>query len=151
MINTELRIGNSILYDFHEQSGGRKRITVCDKDLLNMSRESSTGLYNPILLTEYELYLMGFKKKEHHLVDAYVMVLSEVESPLNKDSIMFKEIALSFCNDKGNGEYYFFMKQGNRNDIYSDAIVTLSSNINYVHQLQNLYHALTETELKSVG
>lgn len=51
-----------------------------------------------------------------------------------------RELTLSICNDKGKGEYYFYVRD---NEDFTGFNMRLFT----VHQLQNLYHALTGLEL----
>ena len=43
----ELRIGNYVTFDFHENIGGNKVIEVFAKDLMNMEKEKSDEKLQP--------------------------------------------------------------------------------------------------------
>lgn len=158
MDTKELRIGNKVeaLYDIDNELseivtvGCIDNIGVTEHGYSVSFTDGNYDKYNDISgipLTEEWLLKLGFEKKQHHLIDLVVKVISEVESPQDKSSVIFKEVALSVCNDKGKGEYYFFMKQGNRNDEFDNSIVTITSDMRYVHQLQNLYFSITGKEI----
>ena len=50
-------------------------------------------------------------------------------------------LQLSICNDKGEGEYYAMIRQ-------EDEMISVPKRIFFVHELQNLFFALTGTELE---
>jgi len=51
-------------------------------------------------------------------------------------------LQLAYCNDKGKGEYYAMITQ-------DEDIISMPKRVFYVHELQNLYHALTGLELET--
>ena len=121
----ELRIGNFI-EDIHYP----ELILFTEVDL-----ELFAGLYDgtilesdlqPIPLTEKWLLDFGFQKNAFSF-----------KKKLD-DSTHFE---VSICNDKGLGEYYGVLRQEND-------ILIIPQRTFYLHQLQNLYFALTGQELQ---
>lgn len=114
----ELRIGN-YLTNFLGEVFQANGLTIGN------FHHNEFGLPEPIPLTEEWLLKFGFKQ---HIL-CYRKVLS-------KD----RYLMLALCNDKGLGEFYFYVKDNN--DFTGFEIRIFS-----VHQLQNLYFALTGEEL----
>lgn len=95
--------------------------------------------YEPIELTEEWLEKFGFEKDEHFDVDK------------NDEWIASFEILLYFKEDKSINSYIFWDKRdGCHLQLGGELDVALRHfpNIKYVHQLQNLYFALTGKELE---
>lgn len=64
-----------------------------------------------------------------------------------KGKYSFREISISWCNDRALGEWYFFFRDGTPKTPGDDHIVTITRELRYVHELQNLYYAITKKEL----
>lgn len=88
-----------------------------------------------IRINELNLLALGFIKKPNIIQDIYELVLLN-----NKyDNLYsYKSIILSECNDKGKGEYYCFIKQGETDDRYEDSIVTITNNMLYIEDLKKI-------------
>jgi hypothetical protein len=120
----ELRIGNYVLC-----RGAFARVTSISEDGIGYVKQSGIGegkiplkLVKPITLTEEWLLKFGFEVNEFHKnykikVDYY------------HHSIKFYENEWVYSND------------------ISDASCHTIASVNYVHQLQNIYFALTNEEL----
>ncbi len=120
MKSNELRIGNWVLWDSIEAQ-------IDAQDILSISKNEQEVFYAPIPLTEEWLIRFGFEERQ-----------LSFSKRLND----YTEIKLSMCNDMGKGEYYAFIKQ--REDM-----ISTPQRMFYVHQLQNLFFALTGEELKT--
>jgi len=95
----------------------------------------------PILGNENILIDLGFKKYESIIEPSYSYKLEDIneyDDILKKQHIHYKEISLMFCNDKGKGEYYVFIREGTTNDRLEDSIITISREYRFIHQVQNL-------------
>ena len=98
----------------------------------------------PIKLNEEILFRLGFGEfpllrglADHGIYGRF----SSFERIIYQSEYNRKSISVTLCNDKGQGEYYVFFKD-------DDNVVTLTRNLMYVHQLQNLYFSLKGEELK---
>lgn len=120
---TELRIGNTVDYRLQKNP-----ITIEAKDLLEFEKKPQDvieTIFLPIPLDESCLVKFGFKK-------------------------MAKGFMLNIPTGGENDNYFISMSSESgiivnylTNDYWS------SNNIEYVHQLQNIYFALTSEELKT--
>lgn len=117
---TELRIGNYC----KEITPCRNRITQVSKDHFIDMDQGEIDLF-PIPLTEEWLVKFGFGKSDEH------------EMSLEVDIIGLKECDVTIFYD-----YHF-----KRFTLDSEFGTQLIPHIKYVHQLQNLYFALTGEEL----
>lgn len=118
---TELRIGNII---HHPQKGGSGYVYVNHRTINDISSTNNEVGYKPIPLTEEWLVKFGFKKykKLHSYLDPHL------PSPFyeKNDFSLFKyDFGFRFFTDL-------------EKEVY----------IKYIHQLQNLYFALTGEELR---
>lgn len=62
----------------------------------------------------------------------------------------YRSLSLAYNNDDAIPKYYTYYRQynsGNPNDRCEDNIVQVRHDLQYLHQLQNLYFSLTQTEL----
>ena len=121
----ELRIGNWIQSEtevFGEKKFRQWQVEIEDLEYIESNPEDYFG----IPITEDWLLKAGFNT-----------------TPLGyKINIGDKrELTLSLCNDKGKGEYYFYVRD-------NEDFTGFSIRIFYLHQLQNLYFALTNKELE---
>jgi hypothetical protein len=127
---SELRIGN--LLEFSNGIQPTKTVTVGRRFFSSASIEKEdgdfeiTGYYKPIALNEIWLQKLGFKKKGS---EWKLFPCAEVQI------IVFNE------NDYNGVMFYTRTIHTDYTPIYC------GSQINYVHQLQNLYYALTSVEL----
>jgi len=116
----ELRIGNLVIWNGDPEESG----LICPidgEDIDKMERsEAYSKEHSPIQLTEEWLIKFGFEKDQFYFM----------KHPLNI-GLFQNEIDVNYCDseDEG-GEFQLF-------DV----------NLKYVHQLQNLYFALTGEEL----
>jgi len=128
-MKTQLRIGNLVHYHmvdkYHDPSGWDEVNVVDAQDLLWLSENDNDGIYKPIPLTEEWLVRMGFEKQTTDCCDIYrgmgflIEDLGHLPIDINWSVRLFI--------DKDNTDYL--------------------RSINSIHQLQNLYHALTGEEL----
>ena len=120
LAKTELRIGNSIR---DVQTKGIKKVTV--GMLSNWERLHSPpyGGYEPVEITESELLKYGFRKVDDRTFK-FPKSNWEVFKRVDRSGVFFWSIDSGECDL----------------DLY----------IGYVHQLQNVYFALTERELEVI-
>lgn len=127
MKTEELRIGNYMQY--RDKS---RLLQVCNIGLLGFETVDENGLlygsddildYNPISLTEEWLFDFGFKNTEIGVFEIKVLSRGSINIHTNRMDIKFVELGTT-------GHYLFGVVD-----------------IKYVHQLQNLYFALTGKEL----
>jgi len=121
---TELRIGNLVYWDIPEKIGVPHKVLLIKTNSINttpISLGDTINDYLPITLTEEWLLRFGFRKKSDHI---YL-------SP-NNDSLRLWGFAWNIEQ---------FMIVGGWIEINTPSI-------KYVHQLQNLYFALTGIELQ---
>ena len=124
---TELRIGNYNLFN-----GKLDRIN----DGYDIDHVKNEDGHEPVLLTEEWLLRLGFKLEEHKNGNIFRIKTSTKSDRykgflelVNKNSIESPMFFISLNSDCG--KYFPF-----------------TSDIDYVHQLQNLYFALTDKELE---
>jgi len=128
---TELRIGNKVYIDYLDVDTGKwhqQIIEISYRDIYNLinSNHMLKGAYEGIPLTEDWLLRFGFKKD-------------------NNEWKLFPcaEIQIIVFNEGVYNGVMFYTRT-----IHSDYTPIYCNNIiNNVHQLQNLYYALTELEL----
>jgi hypothetical protein len=116
----ELRFGN-----FVRTTITHTNIKITIDELLEIINEPSEHQLEPIPLTEDWLLKFGFEKITHAV----------------------RSYSYHIC-DK-NERYWFFRISGQFGTITREITCVLSYEIKHVHQLQNLYFALTGKELKS--
>lgn len=127
----ELRIGNCceyLLEDKFENPDNLWSLNVIDaEDILYLSKYPDCENYRPIVLTPEVLEKCGF----------------EFDESVYKSKIYGNNEWIEF--DKDGDCFNVFLKQGNVTG--SDDVILLYTQIDYLHQLQNLYFALTGEEL----
>jgi hypothetical protein len=141
---SELRIGNYHLYyiedKFDEHKEWDEVCTIDAKDLVWLSSEKGKNdlNYKPIPLTEKWFKKLGFRKLEKRGMYGYMYAMSHfdydyiIERDFEEYISHFVGIEYTDSNDKRDkGKVYHF-----------------SYDLKYVHQLQNLYFALTKEELQ---
>ena len=128
---SELRIGN-LIFDYAGRQITIKKIDFPSEILIYfIGCEENHSEYNlndikPIRLTEEWLMKFGFKKKKYPNPRVW--------------SYMYDFGFLSL-------RYHYFGLKNNRNYLISATECRWDNDIKYVHQLQNLYFALTGEEL----
>jgi hypothetical protein len=128
MKNTEVRIGNFVHYQINDKFDERgqwnevTRIEAIDFECIDQ-------YYLPIHLTESWLLEFGFQNKKDKKYKQKLWFIDNLDFEFR-------------LRQSVNGYYNLFMF-----DIYFQKESPTKYNIYYVHQLQNLYFALTEKEL----
>lgn len=62
--------------------------------------------------------------------------------------LTFKSISVVFNNDTSEIQYYLFMREGEiSQERDKDSIVTITKSLKYLHELQNVFYCITNTEL----
>lgn len=127
---TDLRVGNFVL----DNLGGILKIN-------GISSNSDLSHIKPIKLTEEWLLKFGFDKNKSLIIDSYSKSISK-HSTLKLLNVTIQQ-----------GNEYIAIREGENEKPSTVDIVTVLLNGDthgrpfYVHQLQNLYHALTGQEL----
>ena len=119
---TELRIGNLVNYDTAEGDVFTNVIDWQDLKWLSEDEKGFNLVHNPIPLTEEWLKKLGFKLVFAGQGDGYIYQCGE----------LCKSITIH---------------SRDRNKFLYSTFNSCEINIQYVHQLQNLYFALTNEEL----
>ena len=117
MKSSELRIGNWVYKEV-----GITALEPIKLDLLDIIKHSYTDCFQPIPLTKEWLVKFGFDEVDDYWDNGNLKIYSD------------------WTNDKG---VYFYMDYNRLPTMTSRA----SIDICYIHQLQNLYFALTGEEL----
>lgn len=129
----ELRIGNLITYKSRAKTNEEMEV---EPGSLFRIEDDENG-YDPIPLTEEWLVKFGFKKHTNNST----WFISEEET--------LEEGDMCFCIENEDSEYNSGGKDGASSVWYFNQLGMISDvPIQYVHQLQNLYFALTGEELK---
>lgn len=118
----EFRIGNCIQYFIETDNLGWQ-----DLKWLSEQPESFTSQHRPIRLTEEILLKCGFEKKNHTWSDKSVSIGLFFKNGYYVEN---SREGFLFCQLHYSGQGWFF------------------KNTEYLHQLQNLYFALTGQELE---
>ena len=122
---SELRIGNKLFYRMKDRMDERQEWNEVDtidaEDILSIQKGSKS--YLPIPLTEEWLKKFGFKD---------VIGRHGYKIKTTNAKVIWNEVVLEFWN-----EWHFSGDEG----------IKMSIAIKHVHQLQNLYFALTGEEL----
>lgn len=90
-------------------------------------------------LTEETITDLGFNTVKSCIQDSYLLILKDEkykEDFLPEVTYSYKAISLSLCNDKGQGEFYLFLREGFTDDRTKDEIVTITRNLQYVEDLE---------------
>ena len=120
---TELRIGNWVKWNYEERSDGNAYPVEFGYELDDI--KNNPNIVKPIPLTEEWLVKFGFEK-----MDAFGWV---------KDFITLDESVAHYSFDMWRGTY----------SIEKCDMTEIPQEIKHVHQLQNLYFALTGQELQT--
>ena len=103
--------------------------------------EHWTGNFTYIPITPEILKKCGFVD-DGGITNSYSMMLPSLQR-------QFKSLSIGWCNDSSDHKWYAFFRDGDKDKPReSDEVVCLMRNMNYLHQLQNLYFSLTQNELK---
>lgn len=128
---TELRIGNYLTYHTPDDTDMPCKIDA--QDILNISTNymHNAEIHSPIPLTEEILLKCGFEKEP-------------ISYSINIDSFGGGK-RLSFS-----GDYLYITDSEKQNTIPTDIITLWNKDLRkefYLHELQNIFHAITGTEL----
>lgn len=131
----ELRIGNTLQYYIGEEGCEWDETTIDWQDLkwCTEKNENFNQVHKPISLSEEWLKGFGFEKAIGYI----------------RETFDEKSLELAFNTDTAEVQWYCFYR--NVNPGMNDDYVALRKNLKYVHELQNLYFALTGEELITKG
>ena len=136
MDSSELRIGNYVNFEF---KSGVDKISIFPKDLFEMyKREEVKDMLSPIPLTEEWLIKFGFRLLRKDEFNDYTQIVYGKSIIVGDEDNSEKLVIYLPFNRCEIGEY------NPKDDDYS---YILNIDINYVHQAQNLFYSLTNTEL----
>lgn len=137
----ELRIGNWV-----RNIDGSFQVTkilehfVTYRDNKDYPQECRYEDLRPIVLTPELLERCGFDGNPNTMKGASLEIKDHER--------VFKSISIYYNNDTAENQYYLFMREGAKDEPRTnDGVVLLMRNLQYLHQLQNLYYALTTIEL----
>jgi hypothetical protein len=136
----ELRIGNWVqpIEPLADAFNGYRQVTTVYENRGTVEYHYPLAWFEPIPLTEELLLKCGFVKDN---IGGYWIELPSLKQ-------QFKTLTIAWCNDSPDHKWYAFFRDGKRDDDRNnDAVVCLMRNMNYLHQLQNLYFTLTGQEL----
>jgi hypothetical protein len=123
----ELRIGNYVEKSIKSGNGRKIIDKIGCQDIVRIFEGIGNFNYEPIPITEEWLLKFGFKKAYNEWI---LHPCFEVKIIIYNESVY-------------NGVMFY------TRTIHADyAPIYCNNHINYIHQLQNLYHALTGEELK---
>jgi hypothetical protein len=134
---SELRIGNLVYEIINNYNEEVVKITSLSDMFIGWSPYRNTGHHNhikPIPLTEEWLLKFRFKEVKRYTHDYEEKIYSKSIIVGSENHCETLTISMPF-------------KVGFIGDYFSDECYTLNIDINNVHQLQNLYFALTGEEL----
>jgi len=134
----ELRIGNKLYFcnRSHIVMGISINLLFIENDFKHVIGPYEIEDFSPIPLTEDCLVKFGFNKIE----DTHRKIINE------EDLCVYEMLLIDPCNDAGYiVQYYEVFDTNPETDDYR--FVSLQNEVKYVHQLQNLYFALTGEEL----
>lgn len=147
MKTNELRIGNFVNCALNEQiripESTVRRVDAMlpfGEIIVDLKPTDSFTIKCPIVhctgipLTEEWLVKFGFKK----VIGWYINVREHADG-------LFDSLELADNNDKAENQFYVYFRNMR---IETDDYVLLRKDLKYVHELQNLYFALTGEELK---
>jgi len=130
MKDNEVRLGNYVLSEI-ENTRMSKGIIQLDASALMYLFDVDDDWHRikPIPLTEQWLEKTTATINETPLAKYFNYFLNEST-----------KISLMLCNDKGKGEFYVMIQQ-------EDEVVSIPRRMFFIHEWQNLYFALTGSEL----
>lgn len=80
----------------------------------------------------------GFILRPNLIQDSYEFIIDDengVCTFTNSPFFNYKAMSASWCNDKGQGEYYLFLRQGSTDKRHEDEVVTLTRELLYEQDL----------------
>jgi len=99
-----------------------------------------------VKITPEILINLGFIHRPNLIQESWEYVLTDVIFPKTFESdtvgYAYRSISLAICNDKGKGEYYVFLRDGNSNIRHDDEIITITKNMIYKSELVQLLKIL---------
>ena len=97
-------------------------------------------------ITEEALVKLGFVKIPSLIQESYSLVFHDIAED---DSWIpgsmyyyYKALSLAVCNDKGKGEFYVFLREGNTENRMDDDIISITRCMLYVEDLIELIHII---------
>lgn len=84
-------------------------------------------------LTEEIFLQLGFTKHQTLIQNHFNLIIEQIWCD---DFLYYKEISCSLCNDKGLGEYYLFIREGNSNSRHEDDVVTITRKLIFKEDLE---------------
>jgi hypothetical protein len=145
MTANELRIGNLIKFD--NLIGDKRIVTITGRFFTSFNNEDGmeiNNFYQPIPITEEILLKCGFD------VNPISKIVKSFQKTVKITMANSEILSLSKNSDK-NGYWYLVFRQGDNTEnhrMHINDLVFLRRDLQYLHQLQNFYFALTETELE---
>jgi hypothetical protein len=136
---TELRLGN--LYDHY---GTPKQVTP---SVIEDLWEAPRVWVKPIPITSEWLARLGFVMFNGGIIESYSIDVTGITMAKSET------LSLATNNDK-EGYWYVYFRQGDSPEkelFHTNDLVLLQRKMQYVHQLQNLYFALTGEELTIIS
>lgn len=84
---------------------------------------------------------LNFIHRPNLIQDSYEFIIEDTvyESEFLGDSKVYhyKSMSVSWCNDKGLGEYYLFLREGSTDKRHEDEVVTLTRELLYEDDLKD--------------
>ncbi len=83
---------------------------------------------------------------QNTIFESFNLVLEDINiAPDEFDKlpcIRYRSISASVCNDKGKGEYYLFIREGETAQRHEDNVITLTRNLQYEEELDDFIRLL---------
>ena len=90
---------------------------------------------------------LGFVHVPNLIQDSYEYILENIDEENSFERgtryYRYKAISLAVCNDKGKGEYYVFIREGETNKRHEDQVISITRNMLYVKDLEDLLRVLS--------
>lgn len=96
-------------------------------------------------VTKEFLIEKGFKLVPSIIQDSFEYIMEDVneESDWSDERFVhYRSCSMSLCNDKGEGEYYFFLREGSTTNRHEDTISSISRSILYEEEVLDLLRLL---------
>ena len=92
------------------------------------------------IITPEILEQHGFILRPNLIQDSYEYIIKDIvyeaDGILSKTDLHeYKAMSASWCNDKGKGEYYLFLREGSTNKRHEDEVVSLTRELLYEQDL----------------
>lgn len=98
-------------------------------------------------ITEEVLKTLGFVFVSNLIQNSWMLILKneKIESEMfdTKTLYNFRAISVAECNDKGLGEYYLFLREGDTDKRHEDIVISLTRNLLYEGDLREFIRLLT--------